>query len=149
MTMPRPLIELVIALAVIAISIVGLFEAASYEGTSGYLPKAVLSLSILLSLFWALQSLLWMRRESASVASMNTESMVKLVFFLLGTLAYVLLIPVIGFFITTLVFIPVISLMLGYRKRLMLTSAPIVFVAVVYLIFVLVLKIPFPEAILL
>lgn len=146
--MPRPLIELIIALLVGVLCIVGFFEATEYRGASGYLPKTVLVLGFVLSAIWALQSALWLRRTEWSVQR-SEGRLGKLLVFMGLVLAYVVIIPMLGFFTSTLVFVPSVIVLLGYRKRAVVVAAPLVFVAVLYLLFGLVLQVQLPEELLL
>lgn len=147
--MPRPLIELVVALVVAALCIAGFFEAANYRGASAYLPNAVLALALLLSLIWALQSVIALRKGDWDTDAPGVESWPKLLSFFAVVFVYVIIIPLLGFFTTTLVFIPLVTVMLGYRKKSVLVGAPIVFVAALYVLFGLVLRVQLPDELLL
>ena len=145
MNVPKPVVELLFALLVGALCIVGYFEAAGYRGQSAYLPVAVMVLGVLLSTIWAVKSgfLLWKAPEAA--ASEAEVSWSKLVAFVFSVLVYALSVPVIGFFTMTLVFVPVVAFILGYRKTWVLLATPALFVGVLYVLFRQVLQVPLPN----
>lgn len=147
--MPRPLIEMVVALVVATLCIAGFYEATSYRGASAYLPSAVLGLAFLLSLIWALQNVIALLKGGWSTDTTKKEDWSKLLSFFSIVLVYVAAIPLIGFFTMTIVFIPVVTILLGYRKKSVLLGAPIVFVAALYLLFGLVLQVQLPDELLL
>jgi len=142
--MPRPLIELICALLVSGLCIAGFVEATKYMGPSGYLPKAVMLLALFLSLIWALQSVLWLRK-SESESTADSASLSRIAVFTGASLAYVVTIPFIGYFTTTLVFIPAVSSALGYRKLRILLGAPLIFVLALYILFSLILQVQLPD----
>ncbi|SEM06024.1 tripartite tricarboxylate transporter TctB family protein [Halomonas daqiaonensis] len=146
--MPRPLIELVCALLVGGLCIAGFVEATNYTGPSGYLPKAVMLLALLLSLIWALQSALSLRRREKGITQ-EPGNLSRTVLFMGSSLAYVIAIPFIGYFTATVVFIPVVSRALGYRKIHILLGAPVVFVVALYILFSFVLQVQLPDELLL
>ena len=65
------------------------------------------------------------------------------------TLGYILLIPVIGFFICTVAYLAVLAFYLGIRRPVSLVLFSLLFTAVLYAIFVLWLQIRMPAGILL
>lgn len=146
--MPRPLIELVCALLVSGLCIAGFVEAMNYTGPSGYLPKAVMILALLLSLIWALQSALLLSKREKGLTG-EPVNLPRTALFMGSSLAYVVAIPFIGFFTATLVFIPTVSRALGYRRLLVLLGAPAVFVVALYILFSFILQVQLPEELLL
>ncbi|WP_404364282.1 tripartite tricarboxylate transporter TctB family protein [Marinobacter sp.] len=147
--MPKPLVELVAALIVIALSVAGFLEAQEYSGPSGYLPKGVTALAILLSAIWALQSVMALRKGEGAASPEKTINWPKFAFFTGLSLAYVIIIPLIGFFTSTLLFVPSVMLALGYRNKSILVAAPVIFVVVLYLLFGVILQVQLPDELLL
>ncbi|MYL23773.1 hypothetical protein GLV89_08205 [Halomonas alkaliantarctica] len=145
--MPRPLIELLCALLVSGLCIAGFFEATRYAGPSGYLPKTVMALGFFLALIWALQSALQWRKEGSASAQKRVD-LPRLSMFIGLSIAYIVLIPLLGYFTATLLFIPTVTLLLGYRKKPVLFGAPVIFVTLLYLLFGLVLQVQLPDELL-
>lgn len=69
--------------------------------------------------------------------------------FLVATIAYVTLIPVIGFYVMTIVFLVGLMVALGIRKLWVFLGVPVALTAIIYLTFTLQLNVPLPEGILL
>lgn len=69
--------------------------------------------------------------------------------FLAATLAYVALIPVIGFYVMTIVFLVGLMVALGIRTPWLFLGVPVALTAIIYLTFTLQLSVPLPEGILL
>jgi len=143
-TMPRPLIELVCALLVSGLCIAGFVEATNYTGPSGYLPKTIMLLSLLLALIWALQSIFLLRKREREVTE-EPADLTRIALFVGASLAYVVAIPLIGYFTASTVFIPSVSSALGYRKLRIILGAPIVFVIALYILFSLILQVQLPN----
>lgn len=66
-----------------------------------------------------------------------------------ATIGYVALIPVVGFYVMTILFMIGLMLALGVRKIILCLGVPIVITAIVYLTFTLQLNVPLPEGVLL
>lgn len=69
--------------------------------------------------------------------------------FTVATVIYVVLIPVIGFYVMTIVFLGGLMLALGIRKIFLYLGLPIILTAIIYLTFTVQLKVPLPEGVLL
>lgn len=71
------------------------------------------------------------------------------IIFAAATIVYVALIPVVGFYVMTIVFLAGLMLALGIRKLFLYLGLPIVLTAIIYLTFTMQLKVPLPEGVLL
>lgn len=88
--------------------------------------------------------------SSAESSKSTAGGQVKpVLIFAATTIVYVALIPVIGFYVMTAVFLIGLMLALGIRKPLLYLGIPIIVIAVIYLAFTMQLKVPLPEGVLL
>lgn len=65
------------------------------------------------------------------------------------TIAYVLVLPLIGFYVTTFAFIVGLLLALGIRSTRLVLLLPLVLLAIIFLTFTMQLHVPLPEGLLL
>jgi putative tricarboxylic transport membrane protein len=148
--MPRPKIELVFALLVGGLCVAGYHEASQYRGESAHLPQAALALGLILSLVWSVQCIMAIKRKETPETTLEEPvSWRKLILFVAAVLVYVIAIPRVGYFTSTLLFVPLVALFLGYRSKITLAAAPIAFVLVLHLLFARLLRIPLPDEIVL
>lgn len=136
-------VELVIALVLLVLAGLGLAEATGFPRASAYLPVAVLGLTCALSLAWAVQSVLAIRRESPTLHLDAAETR-RLLTLAALSLLYALAIVEVGFFTSTILFVPLAGLLLGYRKVRGLAIATVAFTALLYSVFGLLLRTPLP-----
>ena len=141
-------VELVIALVILALAAAGIAEATGFPVASAYLPFAVLGLTCLLSFAWAVQSVLAIRRERPSLRLDPAET--RRLLTLAGlSLLYALAITEIGFFTSTFIFIPLSAFLLGYRSVRGLAIATAAFALLLYAVFGLLLRTPLPPELIL
>ncbi len=141
-------LELVIALVVLALAAAGIVQATEFPVASAYLPFAVLGLACALSLAWAVQSVLAIRREPPSFRLDPAET--RRLLTLAGlSLIYALAIVEIGFFTATFIFIPLTAFLLGYRSVRGIAIATAAFALLLYAVFGLLLRTPLPPELIL
>ena len=142
------LVELVVALVVLALAVLGLVEATGFPPGSAYLPFAVLGLTCLLSRAWAVQSVLAIRREPPRLRLDPAET--RRLLTLAGlSLLYAFAIVEIGFFTSTFIFIPLAAVLLGYRSVRGLVISTAAFALLLYAVFGLLLRTPLPPELIL
>lgn len=141
-------VELVIALVVLALAAAGIAQAIGFPVASAYLPVAVLGLACVLSFTWAVQSVQAIRREPPSFRLDPAET--RRLLTLAGlSLLYAFAIVAIGFFTATLIFIPLAAFLLGYRSVRGLAIATAAFALLLYSVFGLLLRTPLPPELIL
>jgi len=143
--MPRPFVELLAALVVGGLCVAGYIEAMDYRGASGYLPTGVMVFGLVLAVVWGLQSTLALYKGEKNESGGAVESWWKLLVFVAAGLGYVIAIGFLGYFTTTIIFVPAVAAILGYRRPTPLLGASIIFVSFLYVLFVQVLQVPLPE----
>lgn len=137
------IIEFVFALVILALAGFGLAESIAFPRASAYLPVAVLGLTCALSVAWAVQSIIAIRRERPTLAVDPAEAR-RLVTLGLLSLLYALAMTTIGFFTSTILFLPLAALALGYRNWRGIALATAAFIGVLYAVFGLLLQTPLP-----
>lgn len=141
-------VELVTALVILALAAAGIAQATGFPVASAYLPMAVLGLACFLSLAWAVQSILAIRREPPSFRLDPAET--RRLLTLAGlSLLYAFAIVEIGFFTSTFIFIPLSAFLLGYRSAKGLAIATAAFALLLYAVFGLLLRTPLPPELIL
>ena len=137
------ILELVFALAVLTLAAIGLVEATAFPRASAYLPVAVLGLTCALSVVWAVQSVIEIRRERPTLTVDPAEARRLVALALLSPL-YALAMATMGFFTSTILFLPLAAVALGYRNWRAIALATVAFVGLLYAVFGLLLKTPLP-----
>ncbi|MBJ3774877.1 tripartite tricarboxylate transporter TctB family protein [Acuticoccus mangrovi] len=142
--MNRRTVELVVALAVGALCVGGLFEAYSYRGQSSTMPLAVVGTALALSLIWAVQSAVGLARGDTAAFSPSPLEALRFAIVVVAAVLYVYGVIHVGFFTSTVIMVPVLAAALGYRNWLASLIATVIFVAVLYGVFHMLLAIPLP-----
>ena len=142
------IVELVVALVVLALSLLGLTEAMGFTRASAYLPTAVMGFAAFLSAIWAIQSVVAMLRERPALTIEPKEAR-RIATLAVLTGLYALSISWIGFFTATVIFLPLAAVLLGYRRPAGLATATVAFMALLYAVFGLLLKTPLPPELIL
>lgn len=137
-------IELVIALVVAAVFAALFSEAQSYSAQSKMMPMAVTGLAVALSLIWAFQCGISLVRHGSGERLPAGDELGRLATIIAAVVVYILCVQYLGFFTATIVMIPLLSGLVGYRNwriSLLVTAG---FVVVLYAVFRLLLSIPLP-----
>ncbi|WP_126975919.1 tripartite tricarboxylate transporter TctB family protein [Frigidibacter oleivorans] len=152
--MRRVHLELALSLGCAALSLLGYATARGYGGGSGMLPSAVLLIATALSAIWFLQSVIELRRTPVEGPApdplrISPAQLGRFAALILGTALVVLGIDSIGFFTAGLILLPAMAVALGYRAPGPIAVATLCFIALLYGVFHLLLKLPLPpEAVL-
>lgn len=126
------------AIVVIVLSIIGLVEAKSYPAEAATYPLAILLMAIALSVIL----LVTKPRVKTKPGNIVYRQLYRMIIF---TIAYYMLIKVIGYYFATLLYVFVSMYFLKERNPVVLASVPVGFVAVLYCVFGLFLRVPLPH----
>lgn len=140
-------LEIIISISLITICLLGLiFEVSTYTGASAIMPLGILSIVIILSLIWLVQSMFELKRSSSSTDDMITDDIESKRFFVFFCISfiYVIAISSIGFFTATIIAIPIMSISMGYRNLIGITISTVLFTSIIFVVFNLFLKVPLP-----
>lgn len=132
-------------LAALLIVITGLFWAESAKiaaAEAQMFPRIILIAMGALALMLAARS--W-RLDPALRADAIITAPLQFVFFVLGSVAYVASVGYLGFFTASAVYMPAIAFLLGLRKHLLNLAVTAVFLALTYLVFVVLFSRPLPR----
>lgn len=144
--MNRNIVELFAAVLVCVFFAFALVEAWSYKGQSSYMPVAVTGFAVVMAGIWITQSV-WKLATLASPAVFDPSSgdMLRFGAILIVMTIYVLGVTYLGFFSTTIVMVPVLAFLAGYRNLPATALGTILFVVGLYAVFRLLLSIPLPQ----
>jgi putative tricarboxylic transport membrane protein len=143
--MRKAAVELPVALALCALGVGGLVEASGYRGQSSYFPLAVLGFGTALAVVWAGQCSLALARGAHPRFEARAGDFARFGFVVVVIVLYTLAVAWAGFFTATLVMVPALAGVLGYRRWGVAILATLVFVTVLYGVFRLLLSIPLPR----
>ncbi len=133
--------------ATVLVAAIGLlFPATQLRPLSALLPVAMLLLLILLSIVLLVID---QRKAAAGEAANPVTEKPKRVFGALCLVAlYVVLVELIGFYISTALAVPTVAYVFGYRNRIGLATASVIVLMAIYLIFDFALSQDFPVGLL-
>ena len=147
--MTKRTLELVAA-TLVAIVFAALFlEALTYRGRSSYVPSAATALGFVMCLFWMISARRLSPEEGDMPLPVTGVDLRRFGLIVLAGFLYLLGFAWLGFFTSTLIVVPVLAALLGYRNWKVLLVTTIGFVILLYGVFRLLLSVPLPpEAIL-
>jgi putative tricarboxylic transport membrane protein len=140
------------------INSVGLHEIRRFgEMGSGFWPILVLSAATLLSIFLLISNFMKYlkdKEKTPSGAAISPEAQIdvksrrkKFALSVIFLLIYIVIMPWIGFVLSTLVYVLAFILVLGERRKLVLIFSPILVTVLMILIFSKFIAIPFPKGV--
>ena len=129
------------AIVVIVLSIFSLLEAKSYPAEAAAYPLAILLMAIVLSVIL----LVTKPRVKTKPGNIVYRQLYGMIAF---TIAYYILIRVIGYYFATLLYVLVSMYFLKERNLIVLASVSVGFVVVLYCVFGLFLRVPLPHLVL-
>ena len=145
--MPKQYIEILVALIIVILSALGLVDAQKYPGESGYVPIVVLISSIILAVVWIGQSIVSVRRNAEALSFQRAET-IRFAIFVGIAICYAFCFYLIGFYTSTFLMVPLVAVLLGYRRWRVLIPTAALFLVVLNLVFNLMLKTPLPPELL-
>lgn len=129
--------DVLAALALIALSLAALLYIAGVPARAAMFPRLVAGALLGLSVLYLAREVL---RRSAEPREAFFHHAPRFVLALAIVVTYALTFPQLGYFTTTIVFIPVFAAAIGMRRYLLTLTATAGFSAVVYLVFVVLLN---------
>jgi len=144
--MKRILLELLAAAFVTAIFVYLFGEARIYAGQSKVMPMAVTGLAVALSLAWVTQCCVALAKGGVAVRTGGAPfDPRRLAVIAAAVVAYVFGVGTLGFFTSTIIMLPLLSISLGYRNWPIAILVTLGFAAVLYAVFRLLLSVPLPD----
>lgn len=147
--MNRCLVELVAAGIFAALFAFLFFEGIGYSGRSAYMPTAATGIGLLMCCFWALTSVRMLIAGQAEYFDVKVSDGVRFALISVAGSLYVAGFIWLGFFTSTVIMVPAVTWVLGYREPKAIALTILGFTFVLYVVFRLLLTIPLPREILL
>lgn len=129
--------DVLAALALIAVSLAALLYIAGLPARAAMFPRLAAGALLGLSVLYLVREIL---RRSAEPRAAFFHHAPRFVVALALVVAYALTFPQVGYFTTTIVFIPVFAAAIGMRRYLLTLAATVGASAVIYLVFVVFLN---------
>ena len=148
-----------LAVFIILISIAAYIVSYPYPYNSSYFPRFIILLLGLLGAALLVKELrkgktaqqIEQRKELASaekIFSWNRSAPYKVILMAGSSIVYLIVLDQVGFFVTTLIYLPIMIRLLGVRKIRTIGISTCGVVFFIYLIFGMFLRVPFPEGLL-
>ncbi len=134
----------IVALIFIVISALMIYEARTFPKRASFAGGYVIFLALLLILF----SVLILASKDKKAENLKIEKFGKFLFLVLSTFLYIFLIPYVGFFTVSFIYMVVVMKYLGVKGILPLIISPLITLGFIYYIFVMFLTIPIPQGLL-
>ena len=141
---------------VFAVCLLAYWETLPYPYQSAYFPRIIIGLLALTTCALLGKSILAGRKEKQEVLQETQEygekipiwkqqAVRKVVLMIVASAIYLVVLSFVGFFVTTLVYLPVMIRLLGVRKLVTIALSTSVVVFFIYLVFRAFLNVPLPE----
>lgn len=155
-----PTRDFYLAVVILLVAIVSFITTLSYPYQSAYFPRYIV---VLLGFLGGVILVREIRKglktapveskpgteTGAGVPFFRQPAVVKVALMICSAVIYLLAVDRLGFFESTLLYLPLMIWALGVRKVRTIVLAPLLVVFFIYLIFAVFLRVPFPEGILL
>ena len=150
--------DLYVALFFIIFSIMAYLETLSYPYKSAYFPRIIILLAAMMGCVLLGKAIIESKKESGvrrpeeegdreTVPLLKQPVTLKVTLMIACSMIYLIILSLVGFFATTLVYLPVMTWLLGIRKLKTIAFSTIFVVFFIYLIFGAFLKVPLPQGI--
>jgi putative tricarboxylic transport membrane protein len=136
----------VIAIVVFILAGLMFLQAGRLPFEAGLFPRLVTAVMLLAAVAMFARSFVGSGRAEAEPLFINWQ---LLAITLVATVLYVIAVRTIGYFTSSLVFVPAIAYSLGLRKHRAIAVGTLLFVALIYLVFVRIFQLPMPREMLL
>ena len=130
------------AVVIFALAAAFFFIGGTYRGGAEIFPRAVAAIMMFGSALLFFKGLLW---GSTGHEKLEEGSLWRVTGVIVLTILYIVAVDTIGFFTSSLIFVPVMALFLGVRNYLMIGLTTIVFVVAVAYLFRAVFLVPLPR----
>jgi putative tricarboxylic transport membrane protein len=117
------------------------------EAGSGFWPMLALGACVLLSAGWLVSTLRGRGAPAVEPAAEGSRRWRRVGLSVAALLAYIAVMPWIGFILSTLAFVPAFAVALGETRQRVLTASPVVVTALVVLVFGRFIAMPLPRGV--
>ncbi len=131
----------IVAIIFIVISALMIYEARTFPKRASFAGGYVIFLALLLIIF----SVLILISKEKKTEKLEIKKFSKFLFLVISTGLYIFLIPYVGFFTVSFVYMITVMRYLGVKSVLPLVLSPLITLGFIYYIFVIFLTIPIPQ----
>ncbi len=131
----------IVAIIFIVISALMIYEARTFPKRASFAGGYVIFLALLLIIF----SVLILISKEKKTEKLEIKKFSKFLFLVISTGLYIFLIPYVGFFTVSFVYMIAVMRYLGVKSVLPLVLSPLITLGFIYYIFVIFLTIPIPQ----
>ncbi|ETX12898.1 hypothetical protein OCH239_15495 [Roseivivax halodurans JCM 10272] len=142
--MNRRVVELVAAGLFAGLFAILLLQGIGYSSRSSYMPVAASGIGLAMCLFWSIKPVRLLVAGKAEHFDTTRADLVRFGLILGGGIAYLAGFIWLGFFTSTIILVPAMSLALGYRNWGVIAGTTLCFAVVLYAVFRLLLAVPLP-----
>ncbi len=132
--------EVVAGMVLVGFSLFAWNEAAAISGAAAMFPTGVIAVLLFFSVVYLLRAIFRGRATEPMFPHVGLFAVV-----LVGSLAYTQLVVTIGYVTSTVLFIPLISWLIGFRRPVYIAVVTVVYVATADLLFEVAFNRPMPE----
>jgi len=75
----------------------------------------------------------------------NKNELLRIIFFIIISIIYFIMINKLGYFLSTLIVLPIIFWYFGFKNKKIIITISIIFVLAIYLLFYKIMLVPFPQ----
>lgn len=126
-----------------ALGVVSIYWSTDYAGASGFYPRVLGAVLLALGLLLAARSYRRSKQTSESRRMVDSPRHFLTVVSIMAI--YLLLIPMIGFYTSSLLVLLVLPIALGFKRAVPLGICTLLFISILYLLFSIVLQKPLPR----
>lgn len=142
--MTSKLENIISCLFIYIISIFFFFSSSNFSSDSAAFPKAIALILIVLNTILLVQT--FVKREKVKQKKERERILpIRTIFTAILTIAYILLVNIVGFILLTPIYIFIISSELGYRNKAISIIVALATTFTIYLVFKVVLGVPVPN----
>ncbi len=131
----------IVAIIFIVISALMIYEARTFPKRASFAGGYVIFLALLLIIF----SVLILISKEKKTEKLEIKKFSKFLFLVISTGLYIFLIPYVGFFTVSFVYMIAVMRYLGVKSVVPLVLSPLITLGFIYYIFVIFLTIPIPQ----
>ena len=142
MTLKSVRLDTYLSIILLVAGVLIFMEAKSFPQTPGEFPVWISAILIGLSALLFIQSIT--NRHDDEKVDINKSALIKIAITAVGIGAYIILLPFLGYIITSFILVLSLSILFGYRSIKYLAMTPLAAVLLCWVVFLFILNIPLP-----
>ena len=142
MTLKAVRLDTYLSIVLLVAGLLIFIEAKSFPQTPGEFPVWISTILIGLSALLLIQSLT--NRDDDKKLEINKSALIHIAITTAGIAGYIILLPFLGYVITSFILVLSLSILFGYRSIKYLAMTPLAAVVLCWVVFLFILNIPLP-----